>query len=143
MERNVQEGIGILVIGAIVSFVPALLMGDALAAVQFAAAFTVLFVLPLTPWVLMLERPLFERFALATVLGIGGIPIVYFIIGVLHGPMTFLVFLGIPLLVFIVGFVVMKRKKDREVHHTVHHAHNAPEHHPPAEQPPVQPPVSP
>lgn len=134
MRREVQEGLGILAIAAVVNAIPAMLMGDSFAAVQFAFAFTFLFVLPLIPWVLLLERPLFERFALAVVLGISGIPIIFFMIGVVHGPLNLAVFLGIPLLVFVVGCFMLRRKMKRAP--VVHH------HTPPSAPatPPVQPP---
>ncbi|HSU73057.1 MAG TPA: hypothetical protein VLJ21_04385 [Candidatus Binatia bacterium] len=128
-----REGLGILAVGAVVSFIPALLLGDPLAAVQFACAFTLLFVFPLTPWVLLLERPWFERFVLATVLGVAGLPITFFIIGVLKGPLTLLVFLAVPFVVFSVGAVLLRRKMKRVT--KSEHAHPASASAPPAQPP--------
>ena len=98
----------------ITAFVPALLTGSIIAAAQFTLAFAGLFVLPLIPWVLMLDKSMFEQWALATVLGIAGIPIVFFIIGVLNGPLTLPVFVGVPLVVFVIGGWMLKKKVKNE-----------------------------
>ena len=111
MQSDVREGAVILALSALAAVVPAGLLGDPFAAIRFALTFTGLFVLPLTPWVLMLERSAFERFTLALVLGIAGIPIIFFIIGVLKGPLTMAVFLGVPLSAFITGVLWLRKKR--------------------------------
>ena len=62
-----------------------------------------LFVLPLAPWVLQLNVSFLEQFVIACVLGISVASIAYFVIGVVHGPLTLPVFLGIPAIVFALG----------------------------------------
>jgi len=134
MRRDVQEGLVVLALAAIASFVPAMLMGDVLAALQFAFAFTLVLVLPLTPWVLLLERGLFEKLVFAIVLGIAGIPILFFFVGVFHGPMGWLTFLGIPALVFAAGAFVLQMKSREPAKQEHHSAHAAPSESP-AESP--------
>jgi hypothetical protein len=130
MQRDVEQGLWVLGITFIVSTIPALLTGVPFSALQFGIAFTGLFVLPLVPWVLMLEWGAFERFALALVVGLAGMPIAYFIIGVVHGPLNLITFLLIPLIVFVTGFVLLKRKRGKNVaaatpHATTHHPASA------------------
>ena len=108
---RIEEGLPIIVTAIIVSFVPALLIGDIYLALTFAVVFTGLFILPLTPWVLQLQRPFLERFALAVVLSLAGIPFVYFVIGVLHGPLTWPVFIGVSAIVFAVGVWRLSKAK--------------------------------
>lgn len=103
MRPEVQEGLLIVGLGALAGFVPALLTGNSFAAAGFGLAFAGLFVLPVTPWVLRLKRSLFERLVLALFTGVAAMPICYFVIGVLGGPLTWWVFMGVPLVVFLLG----------------------------------------
>ena len=98
-----KEALTIVVAGFVASFVPALLTGSLTAALTFAFGFTLLFVAPLVPWMLQLQIETFERIVLAMILGIAAVPIAYFMIGVVHGPLTLLVMLAVPALIFGVG----------------------------------------
>ena len=109
MEHR-HEAAAILAVSTIVSLVPALLTGSLFAAVQFALAFTALIVMPVLPWVLQLELSLLQKFALTVILGLSGIPTIFFVIGVLGGPLNLLTFIGVPLVVLIAGLVVLRRK---------------------------------
>lgn len=113
MQPKVQEGLTIVGLAAIAGFVPALVTGSSFAAAHFALAFAGLFVLPITPWVLMFERSTFEKLVLALILGVAAIPIAYFIIGVLRGPLNLWVFGGIALLVFAVGLWRLRKSQAR------------------------------
>lgn len=110
MKRK-QEAIAILVVSFVASLIPALLMGDILAAMQFALTFTGLVVLPMLPWVLMLDISTLAKFGLSVVAGLAGIPIIFFFIGVVGGPLTLPVFIGVPLVVLIVGLYLLKKSK--------------------------------
>ena len=108
---RIEEGWPLVALAFVVSFIPALLTGDLYAALMFALVFTALFILPLTPWVLQLQRPLLERFALAVVLSLAGIPFIYFVIGVLRGPLTWPVFVGVSAVVFAIGWWRLTKTK--------------------------------
>ncbi|MEK6849725.1 MAG: hypothetical protein AABY01_04120 [Nanoarchaeota archaeon] len=106
-----KEALTIIAAGFIASFVPALLTGSLTAAFTFAFGFTLLFVVPLVPWMLQLQIETFERIVLAMILGVAAVPIGYFIIGVVHGPLTLLVMLAVPAIIFGVGIWRLLKKK--------------------------------
>ncbi len=106
-----NEEFAIAGIVAFASFVPALLTGDPLAAAKFSLAFTGICVLPLIPWVSLLEKSLLEKTVLAIMLGIPASAIIFFIIGVLKGPLTLPVFIGIPLIIFATGLWKLTHRK--------------------------------
>ncbi|MBI4151164.1 hypothetical protein HY492_03490 [Candidatus Woesearchaeota archaeon] len=100
---NLKPIIPIIALSALAAFVPAMLTGDPLAAIKFSLAFTGLFVLPLAPWVALLDKQPLEQTVIAIMLGIPAAAITFFIIGVLKGPLTLPIFVGIPALIFAVG----------------------------------------
>ena len=112
MNKYVADGLVIVGGAAVAAFVPALLTGDPVVAAQLALTFAGLIVLPVTPWVLMVELSKLEQLALAITTGLSGLAILWFIIGVLKGPLTLPVFIGVPAVVFAVGYwQLLKRKK--------------------------------
>ncbi len=108
---NLKPIVPIVALSALASFVPAMLTGDPFAALQFSLAFTGIFVLPLAPWVALLDKHPLEQTILAIMLGIPAAAITFFIIGVLKGPLTLPVFIGVPAIIFALGCWKLSQRK--------------------------------
>jgi hypothetical protein len=104
MKLNKKEFKNLLLIGLISSFILGLFLKGFSPAIKFSLAFTLLFYLPLIPWIMQIEKiKLFQKSIFTALLGLSLIPIGYAIIG-FFTPLNTMYFILIPLIVFLAGF---------------------------------------
>ncbi len=102
---------------AVILFAASLAIGLALGAggLLFGAVFFALFLLPIVPWAGFFSDDLAEQFVYCFAVGLAGIPLVYFLIGIFHGRLSAVVYAVPSLLVFVAG-IISPRHKLRHAH---------------------------
>ena len=104
-----KEFKNLLLIGLISSFVIGLFLKGIIPAIKFSLAFTLLFYLPMIPWIMQIEKiKLFQKSIFTAFLGLSLIPIGYAIIG-FFTPLNTVYFILIPAIVFLAGFYFLNK----------------------------------
>ncbi|MBW2987528.1 hypothetical protein KY336_03160 [Candidatus Woesearchaeota archaeon] len=106
----------ILGIGLFFSFFIGAFTHDFNLAFKFGLAYFILYYLPLVPWMMLIkEFSDLDTAFYSIILGVIVSPLFYLAVGALEFRLTKTVFIAIPLIIFVLGFLMhFRRKKERE-----------------------------